>query len=45
MECQGKILEHDNLVRTYDGWVQVLQGNPEARVTLHHDDWLFFFGK
>jgi hypothetical protein len=43
-ECQAKILEHDNLVRAYDGWVQVLTAHPEARLDLEHDDFLFFYG-
>lgn len=43
-ECQQKILEHDALVKSYDGWVQVFLAQPEAQVPLQHDDWLFFFG-
>lgn len=43
-ECQGKILEHDRLVRDYEGWVQVLSANQEARLSLDHEDYLFFFG-
>lgn len=30
---------------TYDGWKQVLEANPEDRVELDIDDWLFFFGR
>lgn len=44
-ECQSKILEHNKLVSQYDGWCQVLQANPEARLKLTHDDWLYFFGE
>lgn len=29
----------------YHGWQQVLSANPEARLSLNHDDWLFFFGQ
>lgn len=43
-ECQQKILEHNGLVEEYGGWVQVLSGNPEARLELEQDDYLFFFG-
>ena len=43
-ECQQKILEHDRLVRDYEGWIQVLTANPEARLQLDHEDYLFFFG-
>lgn len=44
-ECQEKIMEHHGLVQTYDGWIQVLNANPEARLSLEHDDYLFFFGE
>lgn len=44
-ECQNKIQEHGKKVRDYAGWVQVLRGNPEARLSLEHDDYLFFFGE
>jgi hypothetical protein len=44
-ECQEKIMEHHNLVEQYDGWVQVLSANPEARLELNQDDYLFFYGK
>ena len=43
-ECQNKIVEHERLVRDYDGWIQALTANPEARLSLDHDDYLFFFG-
>lgn len=43
-ECHGKLKEHDAKAREYDGWHQVLTANPEARLKLHHDDWLYFFG-
>jgi len=43
-ECQSKILEHNDLVKSYDGWEQVLRAHPESRVQLDHDDYLFFFG-
>lgn len=44
-ECVLKIKEHRAAVQQYTGWVQVLQANPESRLKLHQDDWLFFFGK
>lgn len=44
-ECQDKIMEHHALVKSYDGWVQVLKANPAARLSLEHDDFLFFFGE
>lgn len=43
-ECQTKILEHTGLIKSYNGWVQVLEGNKESRLKLSHEDWLFFFG-
>lgn len=42
-ECQSKILEHTALIKSYDGWVQVLEANKESRLKLSHEDWLFFF--
>lgn len=44
-ECQRKIMEHNTLVKQYEGWFQVLSGNAEARVELDHEDFLFFFGE
>lgn len=44
-ECQEKIMEHHHQTVSYDGWVQVLNANPEARLSLEHDDFLFFFGE
>lgn len=43
-ECQDKIMEHHAATKSYDGWVQVLSANPEARLSLEHDDYLYFFG-
>jgi hypothetical protein len=31
-------------VNEYEGWVQVLSANAEARLPLHADDYIFFFG-
>jgi hypothetical protein len=44
-KCFSKVSEHTAYVGQYSAWVQVLKGNPEARVKLDHDDWMFFFGK
>jgi hypothetical protein len=44
-ECHRKILEHTNRHKEYEGWVQVLRANPETQLSLHHDDWLYFFGR
>jgi len=43
-ECHSKIMSHDQYVREYDGWVQVLTANVTARLPLNHDDYMFFFG-
>jgi hypothetical protein len=43
-ECSEKVSSHRSMVDVYAGWTQVLRGNPEARLKLHHDDYLFFFG-
>lgn len=44
-ECYGKIKEHAEMMRQYEGWRQVFVANPESRLQLHHDDWLYFFGE
>lgn len=44
-KCYQKIREHTELSKQYKAWQQVLEGNPESRVKLDHDDWMFFFGK
>ncbi len=44
-ECHGKIRQHAQAAAEYDGWVQFLEANPEARVKLTQADWLYFFGK
>lgn len=44
-ECHVKIQQHAKLVKEYDGWVQVLDGNRASALKLKHSDWLFFFSK
>ena len=44
-ECHSKIQNHTAAAAEYDGWLQVLRANPEARLKLTHADWLYFFGK
>jgi histidinol-phosphate/aromatic aminotransferase/cobyric acid decarboxylase-like protein len=44
-ECHGKIQSHQQAADEYDGWVQVLSANAEARLKLTQADWLYFFGK
>ena len=44
-ECLEKLAYHTGLMNDYHGWHQVLIANPEARLSLDHDDWLFFFGQ
>ena len=44
-ECVEKIRNHTDLRNKYAAWVQVLESNPEKRLQLRHDDWMFFFGK
>jgi hypothetical protein len=44
-ECYQKLAYHTEERDTYDGWRQVLEANPENRLSLEIDDWLFFFGK
>lgn len=44
-ECHNKIQEHMRMATIYDGWVQVLEANPDLHLQLTHADWLFFFGR
>lgn len=44
-ECHSKIIEHSGKVQEYEGWRQVLSGNPNESLSLNADDYLFFFGK
>jgi hypothetical protein len=44
-ECLSKLSFHTGQLNQYEGWVQVLAANPEARLALDYEDWLFFFGK
>lgn len=44
-ECVTKIQTHRAAATEYDAWLQVLDANPEARLKLKHNDWMFFFGK
>lgn len=44
-ECLEKLAYHTGLMNDYHGWHQVLSANSEARLSLDHDDWLFFFGQ
>jgi hypothetical protein len=44
-ECYGKIKEHAEAMRQYEGWRQVFAANPESRLSLQYDDWLYFFGE
>lgn len=43
-ECMEKLAWHTDLSFKYGGWLQMLEANPEARVPLDIEDWLFFFG-
>lgn len=44
-ECLEKLQSHTQRLNEYSGWYQVLAANPEDRLSLDIDDWLFFFGK
>lgn len=44
-ETFEKLAYHTGKRDTYDGWQQVLEGNPEAVLSLDIEDWLFFFGR
>jgi hypothetical protein len=44
-ECHTKIMEHQQAADEYEGWIQVLTGNPNYSPQLTQADWLYFFGK
>jgi hypothetical protein len=44
-EVLDKLKFHTDQLRQYDGWQQLLLANPEARLGLDIEDWLFFFGR
>lgn len=44
-ECLKKLAYHTERINDYNGWHQILNANPEAKLSLDHDDWLFFFGQ
>ena len=44
-EVPDKLKFHTEKFSEYDGWRQILVANPEARLGLDIDDWLFFFGR
>lgn len=44
-ECSQKVSEHQEKIKGYDAWMQVLASQGQATLELHQDDWLYFFGK
>lgn len=44
-ECVSKVSEHQNKIKNYDAWTQVLASQGSGSFDLDQDDWLFFFGK
>lgn len=44
-ETFSKLSYHTEKRDSYDGWFQVLSANPENRMPLNIEDWLFFFGR
>lgn len=44
-ECVTKIRQHRDAATEYHAWEQVLEANPDSRLKLKHNDWMFFFGK
>jgi hypothetical protein len=45
LETFEKLAYHTRALDTYAGWQQILDANPEHRLALDIDDWLFFFGR
>ncbi|MCX6966126.1 MAG: hypothetical protein NTW41_12375 [Verrucomicrobia bacterium] len=44
-ESYEKLAYHTGRRDTFDGWQQVLGANPDDKIELDIDDWLFFFGR
>lgn len=44
-ECLAKVTEHRTKMIGYEAWAQVLQSQGDSMFDLHHDDWIYFFGK
>lgn len=46
-ECQTRINHWDKQFKEYTGWTKVLTAGAATTpiLTLHHDDWLYFFGE
>jgi hypothetical protein len=44
-ECLEKLKAHTDWLAHYQGWHELLLANPEQRVALDIEDWLFFFGR
>ena len=44
-ECMQKLQTHTHQLNEYRGWHQVLVANPENRLSLDINDWLYFFAK
>lgn len=43
-EVLDKLKAHTEKLTQYAGWQELLRANPEARLGVDLDDWLFFFG-
>ena len=43
-ECLDKLRAHIEKLAQYEGWSQLLLANPEQRVALDLEDWMFFYG-
>lgn len=44
-EAHTKVVQHEQLVKDYDAWMQMMGAHTELRFKLQHDDWMFFFGR
>jgi hypothetical protein len=44
-EVLDKLKFHTEKLGEYNGWRQMLVANPQARLGLDIEDWLFFFGR
>lgn len=45
LECHTKIQEHQQAADRYEGWIQLLNDNPDLELKLTYSDWLYFLGE
>lgn len=44
-ECSSKLGYHTKELEQYGSWQQTMAANPDMKVSLDIEDWMYFFGK